>query len=107
MKKLSVLLAITLFAGACTHASVPAPAPTPTEPTIAPKPTPAPVDATCAASGDVMFEIDHEPNIPGGQTIDLKLYRTGAWTRETTSGAPMKGCLAGAALATIADHLNA
>jgi hypothetical protein len=64
-------------------------------------PRPAPRAEACRATGAVLFEIDHRAD-PGARlaTSTIKVFATGAWTRDETDAdgkpaAPRTGCLAG------------
>ncbi len=90
-------------------------APTPPTPPGPPSPSTlrAP-DDRCQATGDVLFEIDHDLDMrfskAGGQVSSLVLYATGAWTLETRSADPRpsttSGCLDAKQLTEIRKDLE-
>jgi hypothetical protein len=73
---------------------------------------PAPKPDTCAATGKVVFAIDHKVS-PGAKlgTSSIKVYATGAWSRDDTDAdgqamAPTSGCLAKAEVKKLSDSLR-
>jgi hypothetical protein len=92
MTKLIVAMCFIAVA-ACSEAA-PAPATTPSSPS-------PPDHPACDASGDVLFEVDHElgtdPVTP--QSADI-LYASGGWRSTDTKGKNTTGCMMDAELAT-------
>jgi hypothetical protein len=85
-----VLKVLTMMSLACASSAVASPD----------TPAPARRAAACRPSGAVVFEIDHRVD-PGAKlgTSALKVYASGAWTRDETDGegkpaAQRTGCLA-------------
>ena len=72
----------------------------------------APKKDACEATGRVVFEIDHRVE-PGAKlaTSTIKVYATGAWTRDETDAdgkalAPRSGCFAKADLKQLESTLH-
>jgi hypothetical protein len=112
MHRLFALSAVLLVACASSASAEP-PAPAPPRPAPAAPPAPPPASDGCKPTGAVVFQIDHKVD-PGAKlaTSVVKLYATGAWTRDETDpeGKPQpraSTCVARPDVKQVADALHA
>jgi len=92
-------LPIVVALVACGPAAPPPQAPAP--------PTPPPASSACAASGDVLFEIDHQlgTNPVTPQTATM-VYATGAWTSNDPKATTPTGCMQPAQLELVKHDVD-
>jgi hypothetical protein len=97
LASLTVLFSLSIVAGCAAEAA----------PALASPSRPAASRPECDASGEVLFEIDHElgtqPATP--QSADI-LYANGGWHSTTAKGKSITGCLTDAELATLRHDVD-
>jgi hypothetical protein len=114
MHRLFALSAVLLVACASSaSAEPPAPAPPKSAPAAPAAPAAPPAADGCKPTGAVLFQIDHKVE-PGAQlaTSAVKLYASGAWTRDETDAESKpqpraQGCLARPDVKPVVDALHA